>query len=380
MKIVHYPWRAIFFSRLLEFCFFPLAWLIREAQPNILVKKILVVEPFNLGDAVSLSVMLDPLKERFPEAKIHLVLKESGAALYENDSRITKIHIFDFPWAKRDHKYDLRGFKWRSFFHLLHLLHQEHFDVSIDTRGEIRNQLLMTLIGSRRRVGYTNYLCSNVRIKGLLLTDSAGDVPIMSREEINLETIKLLGCNISNRQLHLEQSKTVPSHSKAQYQIAFHTGGGWRHRLWKENKWIELINLILECYNVNIYLLGEKAEYERLEAIQKNITSKIDIKITTVSELVEEIINSNLLICLDSGPMHIASAFNIPTIALFGPGNIGVWHPTGANSIVINHQDRYPCAPCLQKKCVYPDFNCMDAILVEEVFQKVQKVIPISAP
>jgi ADP-heptose:LPS heptosyltransferase len=127
---------------------------------------------------------------------------------------------------------------------------------------------------------------------------------------------------------------------------------------------------------VSIRVIGEQGENPHLASIQKGVPQSVNFKITTLVDLLSEIQIADLILCLDSGPMHIAAAYEKPLIALFGPGNKEIWKPYSLNSCIIDHQDLYPCAPCLQKRCVLPEANCMDAITPEEVFEKVSEVIP----
>lgn len=94
--------------------------------------------------------------------------------------------------------------------------------------------------------------------------------------------------------------------------------------------------------------------------------------------MLQTISECDLFIGLDSGPIHIAAAFNKTIIGLYGPGNISVWKPFCKNAFIVDHQKSFSCAPCLQNKCIHSDFNCMDAISPDEVIEVVRKCIPSS--
>jgi len=375
LKGLKYPRHTVFLSRLVEVVFFPIAAFIRKAARNHEVKRILIVEPFNLGDVISLAIMFDPLHRRFPKAEIHLLTKSLGNEIYREDPRVTEIHAFEFPWAKRGRKWDPRTLNLHALFQLIRKLRKASFDIGIDTRGDIRTQILMVLLGCKVRVGYTNYLCSNVVTLGLLLTHNAGQLKATQRFLINLEVIRQLGCAIADYHPH----PLLPLRNTGQqntFTVLCHPGAGWKFRLWQCDRWIALINKIVRHYDVGVRVIGEQSEGPHLVDIRKGVSQAVDFKITTLVDLVSEIRTADLILCLDSGPMHIAAAYEKPLIALFGPGHKDIWRPYSLSSCIIDHQDRYPCSPCLQKRCVLPEANCMDAITPEEVFEKVSEMIP----
>lgn len=370
-----YPRHTVTLSRLLELVFSPLAILIRKAALNHEVKRILIVEPFNLGDVISLSIMFEPLRRRFPKAEIHLLTKGLGMEVYRKDPRIAEIHAFEFPWAKRKKKWDSRTLNLCAFLRLFRKLHRARFDIGIDTRGDIRTQILMVLLGCKIRVGYSNYLCSNVVTMGLLLTHSAGKLNATQRFLINLEVIRQLGCAMEDappRPLLQPGNKGRPN----RFTLLCHPGAGWKFRLWQNDRWIALINRILRHYDVSVRVIGEQSDGPLLVDICRGVPQAVDFKKTTLGDLLFEIRAADLVLCLDSGPMHIAAAYEKPLVALFGAGNKDIWRPYSLRSCIVDHQDLYPCAPCLQKRCLFPEANCMDAITPEEVFEKVSEMIP----
>lgn len=363
----HYPLGMRLLFAALEWLSIPVLVLARWPRRNTSPEKILIIEPFNLGDVVGLSIMFDPLLKRFPHAEIHLLCKHYGRELYAHDSRVSRIHEFEFPWSGQVQG----GFSWRGFFRLLRELRGEHFDIGIDTRGEIRTQLLAVLAGCRRRIGHTNYLCSDVHLKGFLLTDNAGRFAPMPRSQMNAEVLRLLGCDVADARMRLEVRRQA-SHPR---KVLIHTGAGWEYKLWQEEKWAELINRILACHQYDVVLVGSAQERKRLDSINGKLRFPIMVKTTTLDELIAEIAGSGLMVSLDSGAMHLASALNVPVLALFGCGSVDIWRPLSVSSRVVHKQSDYPCAPCLSLRCVRPEHNCMAAISVDDVWRELREML-----
>jgi heptosyltransferase II len=87
---------------------------------------------------------------------------------------------------------------------------------------------------------------------------------------------------------------------------------------------------------------------------------------TTIRELMAAVKRCSLLLTNDTGPMHIASAFKVPVVAVFGPTD---WRTTspfgGAHAIVREPVD---CAPCLLRECPI-DHRCMTRVTVDQVYE-----------
>lgn len=361
-------------SRLLELLFLPILLVTKKTLRNIPIRTILLIEPFNLGDLVSLSVMLDPLRRRFPQSEIHLLVKPLGINLYKHDSRIAMIHPFKFPWAEIEKKFLLGSIRIFALIKMIRELRSIGFDIGIDTRGDIRSHILMVLLGCKIRVGFTNYLCSNLKIRGFLLTHNAGHLQPQQRWHINLSVLRLLGCMDTKPVPGLMLPLKAQSMCKT-LKILCHPGASWVYRRWKADRWVALIRKILANFDVEIVVTGDKNDLPLMNEIQGQVSQAVAFVNTSLQRLQMLIQTADLVICLDSGPMHIAAAYGVPLIALFGPGFKEIWHPLSSHSCIIDHQDLYPCAPCLQKRCIFPKANCMDAITSEEVFEKASEII-----
>jgi heptosyltransferase-2 len=93
---------------------------------------------------------------------------------------------------------------------------------------------------------------------------------------------------------------------------------------------------------------------------------------TNLRELMALIQSCSIILTNDSGPMHIAAAFDIPLLALFGSTNDTTTGPYGKHAKVIHKH--VECSPCYKRVCPI-DFRCMKRIEVDEVYQELQCLI-----
>ena len=91
---------------------------------------------------------------------------------------------------------------------------------------------------------------------------------------------------------------------------------------------------------------------------------------TTIPELIDGISNLDLFITGDSGPMHVAAAFQVPTVTIFGPTKdkeTSQWK-NEKSAIVKKNLD---CQPCMRRTCPLVHHNCMKFIKANDVLNVV---------
>ena len=101
----------------------------------------------------------------------------------------------------------------------------------------------------------------------------------------------------------------------------------------------------------------------------KNLSSK-----TSINDLMSLISKLDLFITGDSGPMHIAAAFQIPTVAIFGPTNeneTSQW--MNEKSVIV--KKNLECQPCMKRSCPLHHHNCMKLIDSNDVLEATKELI-----
>ena len=235
------------------------------------------------------------------------------------------------------------------------------------------------MIGCKERIGYTNYVNSNLNLKGMLLTKKAEMPFSMHRYDWNLNLLKYIGIGkvVSGGAPTIETN--LPSEInkiKKGFFIIIHPGGGWYYKRWPIQNWIKLVERLSQYDHVEIMVTGGENEKEILMDIYNSVNNQeIEVRVTNIIELIAYIQLSDLNICLDSGPMNLAVCLDKPVIALFGPGDSDSWKPYSTKSYFIHKKENFPCNPCFQKICYYPDRNCMAVISVDDVIDLVHKYI-----
>jgi ADP-heptose:LPS heptosyltransferase len=370
---VTYSFRKRVFSRLVELLATPLCPLLCR-RPTELPKRIILIEPFQMGDILSLSVMLDPLKENYPDAEIYLLTQSKNKHVYDQDPRVKGTLTGEFFWVTES-----RGFaRLKSMIRtagFLWGLRERGWDIGIDTRGEIRSQLALVLMGCKQRIGSVRYLNSNIILKGWLLTGHVEQPFSGHRYDYNLTLLR--GLNLAVGEAHFPSYKrdgVFPERVVEEgVQVVVHPGARWVYKQWPKDRWISLLNRLGKQMGVYPIMIAGPGEEELVSEITSGLTVPHKMKMTSFDELVGLLKGADLFVGLDSGPMNLASVLGVPSVALFGPGDFEQWHPYVKGSVGIFH--KFPCNPCLQKKCFFKKKNCMASISTEEVYAAIQEIL-----
>ncbi len=112
--------------------------------------------------------------------------------------------------------------------------------------------------------------------------------------------------------------------------VVVHPGSGSREKCWPVERFVKVIERLKRNRKEVRVLLGE-VELERFDDGEiKSLESAATVRRpATYLELFNELRTASLLIGNDSGPSHLAGIMGLPTVALFGPTDPGVWRPMG---------------------------------------------------
>ena len=94
---------------------------------------------------------------------------------------------------------------------------------------------------------------------------------------------------------------------------------------------------------------------------------------TTIEELCANIAGCSLFVTNDSGPMHVAAAYQVPTVAIFGPTKYketSQW--MNEKGVIVRHE--MECSPCMKRECPLKHHECMKGITADEVIAAIENL------
>jgi heptosyltransferase-2 len=337
---------------------------------------IVIRSPNWIGDCVMCLPAIRALKANCPNVNIYIAAKQNLCPVYENITEIKE--IIPLP----------DNINFKSGFKIARRLREYRFDYGILFTNSFHSAFLFRLAGIKKLIGYEKDLrgwllykkikfprdnrhhihfylgLTEVFIGANVHPDYSRQLIITDHEEEQVSaSLRTLGVNLSNMLVGISPSAAYGSAKE-----------------WLPERFRELIPRLQQEKspgNVEILLFGSAKEREKISKITDgregipihNLAGQLSLRQTIVA-----ISFCRLFISNDSGLMHIASGFNLPLIALFGPTRPHKTGPLNKNSRVLYHPVK--CAPCLYRNCPLNQGNhaCMKAITVDEVVDAIRQL------
>ncbi len=349
-----------------------------ESEPE----RILVVQFDHLGDAVITTAIFEPLKQRYPLARIHVLAAPWNRAIFERVAEVDQVHVC------HHNRFGRGGLAWIAATVVWGLrMRKQSYDLAIDVRGEFPHNVLLWLSGARRRLGWAS------GGGGFLLTDKPAFV--VNRPEIDSRAA-LLEC-LGIRCGESLEPRFAPSSAAAelaesawhqfdptggQTRIALHIGAGTSAKRWPAEHWRTLVRYLAVERRAAVALVGTPGDKSTAQAILGLSPSPHAADWTgrfSVDELAAVLERADVLVGADSGPAHLAAAVGTPVVALFsGTNSIQQWQPRGASVSTLHCH--VACSPCHRRACPVVGHPCMRGIQPGEVVATLASLLPELSP
>ena len=339
-------------------------------------RNILVLEYWNLGDMVMELPFLRNLRIQYPNAHIVLLTSPKVAPLLEHQGFVDRVITVRVPWTEhysRWKKYNPFSSLWFALLQALSSLRAQHFDLAFSARADIRENFMMWLVNARRRVGY------GFAGGAFLLTDAVK--PDLQHPHLSRRWLRLLEhvgkpVIVSQPSLRLadheerfaDQYLAQHGFGNGDFVIGVHAGGRSATRQWGEENFAALANRLQAQFPIRIIWFQDPSQSSAAQASQDFPRLSLPLR-----QFMAVLSRCRLLICNDSGPMHIATALGVPVVAVFGPTEPAWFVPLGRdNQLVI--QPGFWCRPCFDY-CRFDQPYCLRTITVDSVFEASAKSV-----
>ncbi len=332
-------------------------------------KRIVIFNVNWLGDVLFSTSALKALRKAFPEAHIASIVHPRTIEILHDNPNIDEIIIFD----EKD-KHLLSKFSFVS------QLAKKNFDTAYLFHRSFTRSILMALAKIPHRIGY-----KAKKRTGLFLTQRiALPKEKMHRADYFLNILKQSGitCQLCDYEFFVDDRSRKKiaellkkeKVSDSDFLVCLNPGGNWNLKRWQKERFAQVANRLALELKARIVITGSAKDLSLAKEIasQTKEAPIITCGSTNLKELGAIIEKSKLFISADSGPMHIAVALGVPTIALFGPTSPEITGPRGKGKIKIIQKDIGCVIPCYQVNC--KDNRCMKAINVEDVIRAVREI------
>jgi heptosyltransferase-2 len=318
------------------------------------VSKVLIIQTAFLGDAVLVTSLLEKIRNESPETEIHLLVRKGNESIFQ---------AYTHPCLARVWTYD-KSNKRASWLDLRTNLKQESFDKVFVVQRFFGMGLLSLMIGAKKVMGFAKNPLSWFFTKAYPHPFGNGI------HEVERNTALLsdwLGDKVYKPFLNPSQVR-VP----AKNYICISPGSVWETKRLPIQKWIDFIHLLPR--DQAIVLMGSPNETHLSDEIEHacdgwpifNETGKHALLASTsiFAQSKGNFVN-------DSGPMHLSSAVNAPTVAVFCSTipDFG-FGPLADHSQIIEVSEKLDCRPCGdhgKKNCPLGHYACGNYISTQKM-------------
>jgi len=304
-----------------------------------MTSKLLAINFGGIGDEILFLPVLSSIKEAYPDKHVTLLLEPRSKAIKDICNLIDEIKLFDIkkrPLAPND------------YLELVRILQGGNYDTVISSGSTPLVACLLFASGIKERIGY-----DSGRLSRFLLTHAvelnrnqyASDMyhdlvqGLGLKQKQVIPQIQVSEDSLSNMQNFLSSfAKSSELNGKIE-RVVIHPGTSQLAikkgiiKTWPAANWVFLINKLLSTNDTQVILAGGPDDEESVAEIKLQLeqdpsfSSKKSLfisaygKTKSLADLAALIFKSDLLICVDSAPMHIGVGLNKPVLALFGPTN-----------------------------------------------------------
>ncbi|SMC44773.1 heptosyltransferase-2 [Desulfocicer vacuolatum DSM 3385] len=332
--------------------------------------KILLVQLSYLGDMILSTPVISGLKKIYPKATLTVMTTPLAAPLVENDPLVHDIIVFD----KRGSEKNLSGILKKA-----NQLRQAGFDRVYSLHRSPRTAILLFVAGIPVRTGFKDaklhFLYTDQRQKKIEGHSAIRNLSLLFNElpeaELNQE-LRLF----APRQEHLLKKAKINFPSADDF-IIMAPGSAWKTKQWHWQGYSSVGHYFAQ-QGKTIVLVGGPADTSVCAKINDqgdflDLSGKISLSNTLY--LMEK---TKLLICNDSMALHMASAFKIPTVAVFCATSpefgFGPWQNPDA---MVVEDATLECKPCRRhgsNQCPNGTEACMK-ISARQVIDACKKVL-----
>lgn len=289
------------------------------------INKIAIVRLSALGDIVNSAVVLQFMKNNYPNANIDWITEEVFSDLLTEHPLLHDVYTVNLKKLKKE----------RSFSSLVaeikKLKNLDNYDLIIDMQGLIKSAIVARIIGknthgfdkdSTRESLATLFYKTTAKI--------AYETNVIKRNAFVVADA--LGFEINDSMI-LNKKPVFPITKDFQLQsekknIAFVIGASWESKIYPKELVAKICNELQEqCY----IIWGNEKEKKDAEWICEHSSNAVLAPALKLNELVSYISHMDMLIGNDTGPTHMAWAQNIPSITLLGPTNERMIYQTPRN-------------------------------------------------
>ncbi|MDZ7337136.1 MAG: lipopolysaccharide heptosyltransferase II [candidate division KSB1 bacterium] len=341
---------------------------------QVVPQRVLVIRFSSIGDIVLASPLLRALARTFPSADIDFATKEEFADLVRFSPYVHEVLVLP------------KGGKWRELERLRQEVKARRYDVIVDIHKNFRSFYVRLGAGPGKVLRYRKWRWARTLLIVAKKNVYPGVVPVYQRY---LAAVGVLGVKGDGRgpEVFLDPGARQRVQNRLE-QVGFMThplrvaivpGAGFCTKRWLPERFAEVADSLAERHQSGALILGDAGD----RAIAQEVASHMQtphLNLAGALSLMESAAAldcCDLVLCNDTGLMHIAAALGKCVVAIFGPTTEELgFFPFGGLTRVV--QKDLPCRPCSamgSTRCPKRHFRCMRDISAQEVVAAAEELL-----
>ena len=308
--------------------------------------KLLIELPTWLGDAAMATPAIENIANYYNEPEIILIGSIVSVEALKNNPKVAETHILDK--------------KYMNLYKLAKKLGE--FDVYFSFRSSFRAKLFKFLISSKNKYQFNKFKHRNFH----------------QVEKYNNFINDSLNTNFTAGKVSIYRDFSVINTDNSKLTLGINPGASYGSaKRWYPKEFAEVATVLSSKYEILIF--GDSSEKDIATDIEKLLITKGVTNYknlvgnTNIQELINIISSLDLFITGDSGPMHIAASFQVPTVAIFGPTNDNETSQWAVEKSIVVKKN-LDCQPCMKRTCPLKHHDCMTLIKAVDVLRAVQSL------
>ena len=345
-------------------------------------ERILIVQPSWVGDAVMATPTLRALRQRFPSAHISYLLK-----------RYVKPVYMGMPWADRLITYrtgKTQKKAGKGIFDLAARLRAGKFDLAVLLPNSFKSALVCKMAGIDRVVGYDRDGRGLLISDRLLAAKERGKFVPTPIVRYYAGLAQYLGAKVTDFRLELFTTEGDRAGASAVFErsglepelcrpaaegkpplVILNPGAQYGEaKCWLPEHFAAVGDRFIEEMGATVLVSASPKERRIVDAVMRRMKhAAVDLSAQgmTLGALKEIVRRCDVMVTNDTGPRHIAAAFGVPVVTVFGPT-----HPEWTE-ISFNKERKVAvkvfCGPCQKRRCPL-DHRCMTRISPAMVYEQ----------
>lgn len=320
------------------------------------INKILIIRLSSLGDILLSTPLLRTLKRQNPQLEIDFLVKEQYHELLTLNPYLSKLILY------KSEKNELAGVK--------NQLKNNNYDLVIDLHNNFRS------LDIRRTLKAKSFVFDKRSFKKFLLVQTKINL-LKDTKQIPERYADTVDVKLDDGGLDLFTNNVPSSQLKnGEKCICFAPGSRHFTKMWPEEYFIEL-GTLLSGLGYKIVLVGGTSDTAICKRISDEIPNSINLGgKDDILQIAADIKMCRLMVCNDSGLMHVTSALKVPVVVIFGSTvkEFG-FTPYGVKNLILENK-LLSCRPCThvgRKNCPKGHFKCMLEITPQYAFDEILK-------